>query len=396
MSDMNEYDLEGQGRPVYRDPNLYVIFGVSLMGVLGVSSVTPAFPAIVKALGISPQAVGSLITVFTLPGVLLTPVLGVLSDHFGRKRILIPALLVFAGAGAACALVRDFQLLLILRFFQGAGAAGLGALNLTILGDLYAGIERTEAMGCNSSVLSAGTAGYPAIGGALAMLGWFYPFLLPLAAIPVAVAVVFSLENPEPTNSQGLREYLSDAWTIICTRQVFTLFVVGIVVFMILYGSYLTYLPLLIADSFSLSPFAIGAIISISSVAAALTSSQLGRLAKLCSERQLIAIACVLYAVALFMMPGIPNPSLLAIPTTLYGIAGGITMPSLITLLSALAPMEQRGVLMSVNGMVFRFGQTLGPVVMGLLYGVAGMGGVFYGGAVCALAMLAVVVAFMR
>jgi len=388
--------LVGQVRPVYRDRNLYVVFGVSLMGVLGVSSVTPAFPAIMEALGISPQAVGSLITAFTLPGVLLTPLLGVLSDQFGRKRILVPALLVFAGAGAACALARDFQLLLVLRFLQGAGAAGLGALNLTILGDLYVGTERTEAMGCNSSILSTGTAGYPAIGGALAMLGWYCPFLLPLAAIPVAMAVVFWLDNPEPTNSQGLREYLSDAWTVICTRQVFALFVVGIIAFIILYGSYLTYLPLLIEASFSLSPFAIGAIISISSVAAALTSSQLARLARLCSERVLLGIAGVLYVVALLMMPAIPNPWLLAIPTTLYGIAGGITMPSLITLLSALAPMEQRGVLMSVNGMIFRFGQTLGPVVMGVLYGVAGMGGVFYGGAFCALAMLAVVVVFMR
>jgi ACDE family multidrug resistance protein len=53
-------------------------------------------------------------------------------------------------------------------------------------------------------------------------------------------------------------------------------------------------------------------------------------------------------------------------------------------------------VLMSVNGTVFRVGQTLGPVVMGVLYGVAGMGGVFYGGAVCALAMLAVVIVLME
>jgi MFS family permease len=96
------------------------------------------------------------------------------------------------------------------------------------------------------------------------------------------------------------------------------------------------------------------------------------------------------------MMPAIPHPWLFVIPTTLYGIGGGITMPSLITLLSGLAPMEQRGVLMSVNGTVFRLGQTLGPVVMGVLYGVAGMGGVFYGGVVCALVMLAVVVLFMR
>ena len=81
-------------RQVYRDPNLQIVFGVTLMAVLGVSSITPAFPTIVDELGITPQAVGSLITVFTLPGVLLTPVLGILADQFGRKRILVPALML--------------------------------------------------------------------------------------------------------------------------------------------------------------------------------------------------------------------------------------------------------------------------------------------------------------
>jgi ACDE family multidrug resistance protein len=393
---MSDDDVLGRERSVYRDRNLQVIFGVSLMGVLGVSSITPAFPSIVKELGISPQAVGSLITVFTLPGVILTPVVGVLSDQWGRKRILIPALFLFAGAGTACALARDFQLLLILRFLQGTGAAALGALNLTILGDLYVGKERAEAMGCNSSMLSAGTAGYPAIGGALATLGWHYPFLLPLAAIPVALAVVFFLESPEPKNSQQLGQYLRDALRIIWTRQVLALFVVSIGTFLMLYGSYLTYLPLLIEESFSLTPFAIGVIISISSVAAAATSSQVGRLATLCPEWVLIAVACILYAVGLLMMPMIPHPWMFVLPTTLYGIAGGLNMPSLVTLLASRAPMEQRGILMSINGMVFRLGQTLGPMVMGMLFGLSGFGGVFIGGAACGVLMFSMVVTLMR
>ncbi|HUW96094.1 MAG TPA: MFS transporter, partial [Anaerolineae bacterium] len=184
---MDETSNVGGSHAVYRDTNLQIIFGVTLMAVLGVSSITPAFPRIVEELNITPQAVGSLITVFTLPGVFLTAVLGILADQFGRKRILVPALLIFATAGSACAFARDFELLLLLRFLQGVGAAGLGAINLTIIGDLYTGQERTEAMGCNSSVLSVGTASYPAIGGILATVGWFYPFLLPLAAIPVTL-----------------------------------------------------------------------------------------------------------------------------------------------------------------------------------------------------------------
>lgn len=382
--------------PVYRDTNLQILFGVTLMAVLGVSSITPAFPKIVKELGISPQAVGSLITVFTLPGVLLTAVLGILADQFGRRKILVPALMIFALAGGACAFARDFNLLLALRFFQGVGAAGLGAMNVTIVGDLYSGKERTAAMGCNSSVLSVGTAIYPAIGGALATLAWYYPFVLPLAAIPVGLAVLFSLHNPEPKNVQDFRQYLRTTGQIIASRRVVGLFAVSTITFIILYGSYLTYFPLFIEDSFAVSPFIIGLIMSVSSIATAVTSAQLGRLAKLSSERTLITASCILYAVALVTVPFVSNIWLLLIPTVVFGVAQGINIPSLMALLADLAPKEQRGALMSINGMVLRLGQTLGPLIMGAVFVVWGTGGAMYAGAGFALAMLMVVLASLR
>ncbi|MDH4208753.1 MAG: MFS transporter [Anaerolineae bacterium] len=383
-------------RSVYRDTNLQIVFGVTLMAVLGVSSITPAFPSIVAELGVSPQQVGWLITAFTLPGVILTALLGLLADQFGRKTILVPALLVFAVAGTACAFARDFRLLLLLRFFQGAGAAGLGAINLTIIGDLYVGLQRNEAMGCNSSVLSVGTASYPAIGGALATLGWFYPFLLPLAAIPVAVAVLFSLDNPEPTRPPDFRVYLAEVWQAMASRRVVGLFIVGVLTFVILYGPYMAYFPLWLADAFAVAPFAVGMMMSVSSLATAITSSQAARLAAAFSERSLIGASCVLYAVALVTIPLVPSLWVLTIPVAILGVAQGMNMPSLMTLLAGECAMEQRGALMSVNGMVLRLGQTLGPLIMGGLFVASGFGGVFLGGVACAVLMLAAVLVVMR
>ncbi|KGO32770.1 MAG: hypothetical protein WBN83_15045 [Desulfoprunum sp.] len=54
-------------RPIYFDPNLQLIFGVTLSAVMGVSSITPAFPAMARELGMPVYSVGLLITVFTLP-----------------------------------------------------------------------------------------------------------------------------------------------------------------------------------------------------------------------------------------------------------------------------------------------------------------------------------------
>ena len=90
---------EGKATAVYKDHNLHIVFAVTLMAVLGTSSVSPAFPEVVQELGVSSGQVGLLITIFTLPGVLLTPVLGALSDRFGRRKVLIPSLVLFGIAG---------------------------------------------------------------------------------------------------------------------------------------------------------------------------------------------------------------------------------------------------------------------------------------------------------
>jgi MFS transporter, ACDE family, multidrug resistance protein len=88
-----ETERDEDVRRVYKDHNLHVLWGVTLMAVLGTSSETPAFPTIVREFGISNGQVGLLITFFTLPGIVMTPLLGILSDRYGRKKILVPALL---------------------------------------------------------------------------------------------------------------------------------------------------------------------------------------------------------------------------------------------------------------------------------------------------------------
>jgi MFS family permease len=375
---------------LYQDKNLQIMFGVTLMGVLGVASITPAFPRIIQDLGIEPREVGFLITVFTLPGIFLSPFLGILADRFGRKRILVPSLVLFAIAGSACGLVRDFQLLLVCRFLQGTGGAALASLSSTVIGDLYSGKQRAEAMGYNASILSVGTASYPAIGGALALFGWYYPFFLPLLALPVAYMVMFALHNPEPKGDESLAEYLKRAWGIVRNRTVLGLFMVSVATFIILYGSLLTFFPLLLSGRFGASTLQIGLIMSAMSVTTGLTSTQMGRLSVRFGEKNLIKASFFLYAVALIIVPVVPELGLYLIPVIIYGMGQGLNIPSIMSLMAGCAPMEQRGVLMSINGTVLRFGQTLGPLVMGIAYTLWGINGPFYSGVILALIVFTV------
>ena len=383
----NKKEKRKSKRRIYLDTNLQIIFGITLTYIMGVSSITPAFPKIVKELNISAKDVGLLIAVFSFPGILLTPFLGVIADRWGRKKIIIPSLMLFGIAGGLCFFVRDFKLLLILRLIQGIGAAPLGSLTVTIIGDLYSKKELITAMGYNSSVRSIGSAGYPAIGGALAMMGWHYPFILPVIAVPIGFLVLFNLKTPEPENEVHIREHLNIVWKKLRNRQVVGLLVIGIIIFVMLFGSYMTYFPLLLGNSFAASPLIIGLIMAGVSLIAAFTSSQLGKIIKLFSKKIIMKISFILYALALSIIPLISQPWLFFIPIIIFGIAHGMNIPVIQALFAEAAPLKYRATFMSVSGMTFRVGQTLGPLLMGMVISIWGIGGAFYAGAGLSIVM---------
>ena len=375
-----------QQEKLYKDRNLQIIFATTLVMVLGVSSIAPAFPRIVEELHISRTQVGMLIVALTLPSTVLTPFWGILADRVGRKQILVPCLFLFGLAGGACAASKDFDTLIFLRVIQGIGGAGLGGISLAIIGDLFSGERRAEAMGLTGSMMSVGTASYPLIGGALATLGWNYPFLLTLAALPVGLIVLLFLHSPKTKSSENLGEYLTGAWSYLKNIRAIGAFMAGIIGFALLFGGYLTYFSLHMGTSFNAPPFIIGGIISSMSISTALVSSQLGRLVKIISVVNLVKLGFVLCAISLASIPFISRLELLLIPPILYGIGFAIIFPSLQAYVAGLAPSQYRAVFMSLNSLMFRTGQTLGPVIIGLAYVYGDFRGAFFFGAGLALA----------
>ena len=355
-------------RKLSKDINIYIIFGVTLTAVMGVSSIAPAFPSIARSLDVSSDKIGLLITFFTLPGIVFTPILGILADRYNRKVILIPSLFLFGIAGTACAFATSFDQLLLFRAFQGTGSAALGVLNLTLIGDLYSGNKRATVMGYNGSVLSIGTAMYPAVGGALAILGWHYPFFLSLIAIPVGLFALFFLNQKTEKNGLGINLYLKEVKSALMSKMVLGLFLGMFLTFIILYGGYITFFTILLDEKFAKSSLAIGIILSGSSLVTAITSAQLGKLTQRFSEKHLITTAAILYTIIFLIIPSVDNIWFFILPIALFGVAQGVNIPSILNLLTGYAPKEFRAAFLSANWMVMRIGQAVGPYVLGLVY----------------------------
>ncbi len=152
----------------------------------------------------------------------------------------------------------------------------------------------------------------------------------------------------------------------------------------------------MLSRSVSASPFWIGVTLSAASVATGVTSFHLGRLAARFGERRLIQTGFACYAAAMLGVPLADPPWVLALPIMLFGVGNGINIPSILTVLTRLAPAEYRAAFMSVNGMLLRLGQTLGPLLIGGAFALVGLDGAFFVSAAVAGAMLIVLLVGWR
>lgn len=353
---------------VYHNRNFQIVCGASLMGMMMVAIIVPAFPKMVETLGVPEQSIGLLITAYTLPSFFFTPLAGIMADRFGRKRILVPSLFLFGILGGSCAFAPDFNTLLILRVLHGIAGAPLMSVTGAIIGDLFSGQKRAEAMGFNTAVMYVGYIVYPLVGGALAGLAWNYPFLPFFIAIPLGLMALVFLHCPEPKSKQSIKDYLGTAIRYLKSLKVLWLFFTTVITYILLYGAYLVYFSLLLGTRFQASPFTIGLFISLVGLLTAITSFQVGRLSKSFSVASLITGAFVIYAVAMAIIPFMSNLWLCLLPAILFGIAHGLNLPSQRIIAASVAPLEHRAGFMAVYGTMILLGMTIGPLIMGLAF----------------------------
>jgi MFS family permease len=191
-------------------------------------------------------------------------------------------------------------------------------------------------------------------------------------------------------------DYMRQAVRRAVEPRALALFASTCMTFMILYGMLVSFLPVYLAQRFGAEAWAIGTIIASASLTTALLAARLGALARAVPLRLLLALAFGLYALSAVLVPLMPGLWWVLLPVLAFGAAQGLNIPTVQAMLADLAPMEQRGAFMALNGTVLRLGQTLGPVVMGGAFVAWGMDGVFWATAALALVAAALVLAAVR
>jgi EmrB/QacA subfamily drug resistance transporter len=151
-------------------------------------------------------------TAYLLTSATLIPILGKLTDLFGRKSFLLASVLIFLGGSALCGTSQTMNQLIIYRGLQGVGAAGLMSITFTLVGDIFPPAERARWQGVFSSVFGIASVIGPLIGGWITdntTWRWVFYVNLPIGVVALAALIIWL-----PTNI-SIRATRYRGWTAI-------------------------------------------------------------------------------------------------------------------------------------------------------------------------------------
>ncbi len=174
---------------------LLVAMMVTALEQLVVSPAMPTIIATLKGFTIYPWVISA----YLLASTVSTPIYGKLADLFGRKRVLLFGLGLFALGSILSGLAQNMGQLIAMRTLQGLGAGAVGPIVLTILGDIFTLEERAKVQGLFSAVWGLSSVAGPFLGGYLTdNLGWRWVFLVSVPFAFLAIGMLLFHDDEPP------------------------------------------------------------------------------------------------------------------------------------------------------------------------------------------------------
>ncbi len=155
----------------------------------------------------------------------------------------------------------------------------------------------------------------------------------------------------------------------------------GFVLFVCIFGLFLTTMPVHLEEEFGLSASARGLIIAVPAIPSTLMALNLATVRRRLGLRRLVVFAAVLFTVAFFIIGRTDLLIVLCLGAAIYGIAEGVFIPTLQDVASSASPPEQRGAVVAVWVGAARAGQTTGPLAAGALFAATSTNTTFLAGA---------------
>jgi predicted MFS family arabinose efflux permease len=260
----------------------------------------------------------------------------------------------------------DLQLLLILRFIQGIGVAGMMSLPMLVIADVYKDHKSLYAMNKISLALAIGSISAPLIGGGLANFGWNYPFLFYILSLPLAFVVMAFLPETRVQRDNDDQKGILDGFAALRDLRILYTVFLSFAVFFILY-SVLTYIPFMLKNALGYTAKEAGLILAFQGIAIMLMVPRVKTLASKHSTILIIATGFALDGLAIFSISFIYSIAAVLLLMLLFGAGFGLAQTAIDAQIIQVAPSGSKGGVLSIHNTMKYIGQCLAPIVLGIV-----------------------------
>jgi MFS transporter, DHA1 family, tetracycline resistance protein len=356
------------------DRRLIIIFIIQVTEVLGFSLILPFLPFYAQSYGASPFVVGLILTAFSLFQFISSPIMGKLSDTYGRR----PLLLISQFSTFISFLVLGFSNTLFLIFLSRIIDGLLGS-NFTIaqayISDITSKEDRSKAFGLSGAAFGFGFLIGPAIGGYLSRFGYHVPAFLAAAIAAITILLTFfylpetilnkkrggfSLKEIEIFSLKPFKKYLTNKKTSPHLWQMFF--------YLLAHATWTTSYSLYGGLKMGLNAETIGFLLAyIGLINIILRIKIIPKLIDVFREVDLTLWGMIFVTVGLFIAPFFDSVLPFMISVTIYSFGTGITRPLLSGAISKSADEKEQGAVMGVTNSLGSFTQIIGPMLGGFL-----------------------------
>ncbi|MDY0387302.1 MAG: MFS transporter [Methanolobus sp.] len=350
----------------FKNTHLLMLCVTAFFAMAGSAILAPVLPDMVNPLKTTTQEIGLLMSVYTISTALFTLVIGHFIDRVNRKSILVPCLVIYGLMGLISYFSSDLQTLLVLRFMQGIGVAGMLSLTMMIIGDVYKGHESIHAMSRVSIAFAIGSVSAPLIGGGLAILGWNYPFLFYALSLPFAFLVMMFLPETKVQKKNGSYKGIFDVLPALKDlRIIYTVFL-SFAIFFLLF-SVIVYVPFMLKAVFAYTAKQAGLVLAFQGLAVILMASRVKVLVTKHSMIRVIAAGFALVGLAILSISFASSIVIVLLLMLLFGAGYGLAQTTIDAQIIQISPSESRGGVLSIHNTMKYTGQSLSPIVFGIV-----------------------------
>src|SRR6195256_1471775 len=349
---------------------LFVLFLTVFIDLVGFGIVIPILPLYAEHFHASPIAIGWLTGIYSGMQIIFTPILGKLSDRFGRRPVLMVSIAGTAIGFVLMGMATALPLLFVARILAGITGGNI-SIPQAYIADVTALEQRSRAMGLIGAAFGLGFTFGPLIGGIMSRISYSAPFYF-AAGLAVANALLVYLILPESLSRQHRAAPHEDAPIAEVFRHgrggMFAI-VVATYFFLIAGFSIMTTLFALFTEKrFGYDARANGYLFGFIGILTVIVQGGLiGRLVKIFGEVTLTRVGMLLTAASLALLPVSHNLALLLVACAGLSFGSGFASPPLSGLASQMIDRSWQGRALGVMQSAGSTGRLLGPLLGGWL-----------------------------